>query len=59
MVLEVKRKWQCNKDYASMLHRSYFTFLDHVDLRRLWSTRRKSTRIPREVTHMRLGNWPP
>ena len=58
-VIEVKRKWKCNKDYASMLHRSYFTFLDHVDLRHLWSAKRKSTCIPRAVTHMRLGSWPP
>ena len=55
-VTKVKRKWQCNKDYASKLHRSYFTFLDHMDLRHLWSARRKNTCIPREVTHMWLGS---
>ena len=58
-VTEVKRKWQCNKDYANMSHMSYFTFSDHVNLRHLWSAKRKSTCIPREVMHMRLGSWPP
>ena len=50
---------ELDKVMSWMLHRSYFTFLDHVDLRHLWSARRKSTCIPREVTHMWLGSWPP